>query len=88
MWRVREQMVKSVVVRVDVDEATADDVEALATLCDAHRGTCKLYFELASAELPRPVRLRARTADEGLIVVSIARARIVVASRKRPGRVK
>src|SRR5690606_31487227 len=33
MWRVREQMVRGVVVRVDADEATADDVAALAALC-------------------------------------------------------
>lgn len=62
MWKVREQMVRGVVVRVDAGEASADDVEALAALCDAHRGTCKLYFELTDTGLPRPVRLRARTA--------------------------
>jgi DNA polymerase-3 subunit alpha len=62
MWKVRESLVKAVVVRVDADAVSADDVEALGALCDEHRGACKLYFELTHRDLPRPVRLRARTA--------------------------
>jgi len=62
MWKVRERLVKAVVLRVDADAVSADDVEALGALCDAHRGACKLYVELTQRDLPRPVRLRARTA--------------------------
>ncbi len=62
MWRVREQFVKAVVVRVDADAVSLADVEALVALCEQHKGACKLRFELTSRELPRPVRLRARTA--------------------------
>ena len=62
MWRVREQLVKAVVLRLDADLLKESDVEALAGLCEAHRGACKVYMELTSRELPRPVRLHARTA--------------------------
>ena len=62
MWKVRESLVKAVVLRVDADAVSADDVEAIGALCDAHRGACKLYFDLTQRDLPRPVRLRARTA--------------------------
>ena len=62
MWRVREQLVKAITLKIDVDTTTEADVTALKALCDAHPGACKLYFELASAAMPRPVRLHARTA--------------------------
>jgi DNA polymerase-3 subunit alpha len=62
MWRVREQLVKAVTLRIDVDEATEADVAALADLCRQHPGACKVYFEVTSAQMPRPVRLHARTA--------------------------
>ncbi|WP_412067709.1 DNA polymerase III subunit alpha [Rubrivirga sp. IMCC43871] len=62
MWRVREQLVKAITLRIDVDTATPEDVEALSALCAEHPGACKVYFELTSNRLPRPVRLHARTA--------------------------
>ncbi len=62
MWRVREQLVKALTLRIDVDVATTDDVAALQGLCAQHPGACKVYFEVASRALPRPVRLHARTA--------------------------
>ncbi|WP_420457452.1 DNA polymerase III subunit alpha [Rubrivirga sp.] len=62
MWRVREQLVKALTVRIDVDTTTEADVTAIKSLCDAHPGACKVYFELASSAMPRPVRLHARTA--------------------------
>ena len=34
----------------------------LAALCEANRGKCKLYFDVTTTALPRPVRLHARTA--------------------------
>ena len=62
MWRVREQLVKAITLKIDVDTTTEDDVAALKALCDAHPGACKVYFQLASSAMPRPVRLHARTA--------------------------
>lgn len=62
MWRVREQLVKAVVLRIDADDATEQDVAALKALCEEHPGACKLYFEVVTAQMPRPVRLHARTA--------------------------
>ena len=62
MWRVREQLVKAVTLRIDVDRTTEADVAALADLCRQHPGTCKVYFEVTGAGMPRPVRLHARTA--------------------------
>ncbi len=62
MWRVREQLVKALTIQVNADEATEDDVAAVAALCKEHPGACKIYFEVTSHRFPRPVRLHARTA--------------------------
>ncbi|MFN3596229.1 MAG: DNA polymerase III subunit alpha [Rubricoccaceae bacterium] len=62
MWRVREQLVKALVLRVRPDETSPEAIDQLATLCEANRGACKLYFEVEEPTLPRPVRLHARTA--------------------------
>ena len=62
MWKVREHMVKALTVQIDADLVSTDDVAALKALCDQHPGSCKVYFEVASRALPRPVRLHARTA--------------------------
>ena len=62
MWRVREQLVKALTLQIDADLVTPDDVAALQALCAEHPGACKVYFEVSSRQLPRPVRLHARTA--------------------------
>ena len=62
MWRVREQLVKALVLRLHADRVEPAQVDALADLCGEHPGTIKVYFELAHPELPQPVRLHARTA--------------------------
>jgi len=62
MWRVREQLVKAVTLKIDVDRTTEADVAALAELCRQHPGACKVYFEVSGAGMPRSVRLHARTA--------------------------
>lgn len=61
MWKVRES-VKGLLLRINADEASVEDVEALADLCDRNKGACKVYFELRGRQLARPVRLHARTA--------------------------
>ena len=60
MWKVREQLVKSIVVRVDAETLALDAIEQLRVLCDANRGSCKLYFDIESAGLPAPQRVHAR----------------------------
>ena len=62
MWRVREQLVKALTLQIDADVTTTEDVAALQALCAEHPGACKVYFEVSSRQLPRPVRLHARTA--------------------------
>ena len=62
MWRVREQLVKAITLRVDADSHTEQEIESVASLCREHPGACKVYFEIVSQRFPRPVRLHARTA--------------------------
>ncbi len=62
MWRVREQLVKAIVLQVDADTTATATLEELADLCAANRGACKLYFEVTTTALPKPVRLHARAA--------------------------
>ena len=61
MWKVREQLVKAIVLRLDADQVQVDQIEKLGALCDANRGTCKLYFEIISSDLPvGPQRIHSR----------------------------
>jgi DNA polymerase-3 subunit alpha len=60
MWKAREQFVKSIVVRLDLDRADAALVPALADLCEANRGMVKLYFDLVGLEFTQPARMRVR----------------------------
>ena len=62
MWRVREQLVKALVLRLHADRVEPAQVDALADLCGEHPGTIKVYFEVQHPELHQPVRLHARTA--------------------------
>jgi DNA polymerase-3 subunit alpha len=60
MWKVREQMVKSIVVRVDAESLAVEAINQLRELCDANRGSVKLYFDIASVDMPAPQRVHAR----------------------------
>jgi DNA polymerase-3 subunit alpha len=62
MWRVREQLVKSVVLALDADATEPAKLDELFELCRAHRGGARLYFEVSTTQLPKPVRLHARSA--------------------------
>ena len=70
MWRVREQLVQAITLKIDASGVAPEAIDELAALCAAHKGTKKLYIELSHDALPRPVRLHARTAvvdlDAGL----------------------
>ena len=61
MWQVREQMIKSIVVRVKTDSLNeVSTISALRQLCDINRGNCKLYFDIDSPELTTPQRIHSR----------------------------
>ena len=64
MWKVREQLVKSIVLRISLENATTEEAEKLSRLrdlCDTHRGHCKLYFDLQAPDLPGGTqRIRSR----------------------------
>jgi len=61
MWKVREQMIRSLVIRIPVEDLRLQQVEALESLLADHRGSCKLYFDLLSGRDPRPRRVLSRT---------------------------
>ena len=61
MWKVREQKVDEVVLTVDVEKVVPEQVQQLKTLCDRHRGSCKLYFDVKAPEFKGRERLRSRT---------------------------
>ncbi|HAY36026.1 MAG TPA: DNA polymerase III subunit alpha [Bacteroidetes bacterium] len=61
MWKVREQMVKSLTVRMPSEDLALEQVEQLEALATAHRGQCKLYFDLITGDDPRPCRVLSRT---------------------------
>jgi DNA polymerase-3 subunit alpha len=60
MWKVREQLVKSIVLRVTTDEMRSDVIAELQQLCDSNRGQCKLYFDLDLPDAPRSQRVHSR----------------------------
>jgi DNA polymerase-3 subunit alpha len=51
MWKVRD-LIKSIVLRVDAGEIQVKAIEEFRDLCDANRGSCKLYFDIAAPDLP------------------------------------
>ncbi len=61
IWKVRESMVKSLVLHVNPYDLTEEAVDAVHELCEAHRGTCRLYFAVALPGLHEPQRILSRT---------------------------
>ena len=61
MWKVREQMVKSLSIRIPAKDLQMEQVDALEALLQDHRGGCKLYLDLISEASPQPTRLLSRT---------------------------
>ncbi len=61
MWKVRSSIVKSLIVRIDADSLSMDQVEELDRLFGSSRGNCKLYFDLLARSAPHPQRLMSRT---------------------------
>jgi DNA polymerase III subunit alpha len=60
MWKVREQMVKALVIRLEPDIADEEQLERLRALCDDNRGNCKLYFDLVVSDSGETARIRSR----------------------------
>ncbi|PSQ98371.1 MAG: DNA polymerase III subunit alpha, partial [Bacteroidetes bacterium QS_9_68_14] len=60
MWKVREQMVKSLTLRLDVSRTDPSKIRALRRLCEDHLGNCQLYFNLEVPGLAEPQRVRSR----------------------------
>jgi len=51
MWKVRE-LIQGIVLHVDTRYVEVEAIAALKDLCDANRGTCKLYFDVSAPDLP------------------------------------
>jgi DNA polymerase-3 subunit alpha len=60
MWKVREQMVKSLTLRLDIDRTEPSKIRALRRLCEEHVGSCQLYFNLEVPGRAEPQRVRSR----------------------------
>jgi len=62
MWKVREHLVKSIVVRIDPDRVEPKTIEQFRALCEENQGRCRLFFEVLTPELPTGhQRIRSRT---------------------------
>lgn len=55
-------MTKPILLCINADTTEPAAIDDLATLCENNKGTAKLYFDVESTELTKPVRLHARTA--------------------------
>ncbi len=51
MWKVRE-LVEVLVVQINLEQVTVEQIERFHALCTAHPGTCKLQFDLLSPQFP------------------------------------
>ncbi len=60
MWKVRENLIKSIVLRIQTDDIDVDRMKRFEKLCDENRGSCKLYFDIDASDLPKPQRVHSR----------------------------
>ncbi len=60
MWKVREQYVKRIILRLDADATPPEAMDEFFALCQRNRGSAQLLFDVATREIPKPVRLRAQ----------------------------
>ncbi len=62
MWKVRRDMVQSIVVCINARRVQLPQMEAFRKLCEDNRGSCRLYFDVIDPARPdRRQRLRSRT---------------------------
>ncbi len=60
MWKVRQQLVRAIILQIHLGQVSVDHVEQLRALCEANRGNCKLYFDLHAPALRQPQRIHSR----------------------------
>ena len=59
MWKVRDQMVQSMVLTVNPDRIQPNHLQRFKSLCEEHPGHCKLYFDVDAGNGPKQ-RVRSR----------------------------
>ncbi len=61
MWKVREQLIQAIIVRIHIDLVNVELIEKLRDLCESNRGRCKLYFQIVDPGYAKSIpRLRSR----------------------------
>ena len=60
MWKVREQYVKRIVLRLNADDTAEEAMLEFFGLCQRNKGPVQLLFDVETREIPKPVRLRAQ----------------------------
>ena len=60
MWKVREQYVKRIVLRLNADDTAEEAMLEFFELCQRNKGPVQLLFDVETREIPKPVRLRAQ----------------------------
>ena len=60
MWKVRENLIKSIVLRIHEDQIDIERMKEFEKRCDENRGSCKLYFDIDATDLPKPQRVHSR----------------------------
>jgi DNA polymerase-3 subunit alpha len=63
MWKVRDQLVQSMVLTVDPAQTQKEDLQRFKLLCEEHPGHCKLYFDIAAGGPKQRVRSRTMVVD-------------------------
>ncbi len=60
MWKVRDQMISVITVRVNLDQVHTEAIDRFKEICETNRGRCKLYFEVQGAASDSIPRIRSR----------------------------
>ncbi len=72
MWKVRENLIRSIVVNIDQDRVTLNAIKQLRVLCNDNRGSCRLYFDIVDHKLPggrQRIRSRSYVIESNQIVM-------------------
>ncbi|MEP0546118.1 MAG: DNA polymerase III subunit alpha [Rhodothermales bacterium] len=60
MWKVREEYVKRIILRLNADDTLPEAMDEFYALCQRNKGPVQLLFDVETREIPQPVRLRAQ----------------------------
>ena len=72
MWKVRENLIRSIVVNIDRDRVTLNAIKQLRVLCNDNRGSWRLYFDIVDHKLPggrQRIRSRSYVIESNQIVM-------------------